>query len=109
MGQLFHAYLLRGEFIWNVHMPSSPSWFWRQLLNLRETFGPLFRFNIGLGSEVFFWHDIWCGDNRLVEQCDDNAKEEAHMVGLGFNAKVSQIIANGDGIGVLLLIHNSWS
>lgn len=43
------SYLLKGRNFWCVKMPSSPSWVWRKLLNLRPIVQPFIKYIVGNG------------------------------------------------------------
>jgi hypothetical protein len=58
--------------------------------NIREGWGTIcrhIRFQVGDGSKVRFWHDLWCGDMTLKDAfpilfgiaCAKDAPVEAHM------------------------------
>jgi hypothetical protein len=36
-----------------------------------ETFSKFVRYEVGDGSKVSFWHDVWCGDIPLKISCPD--------------------------------------
>jgi hypothetical protein len=37
---------------------------WKHIRRWWEKFN-FFRFEVGVGSKVSFWHDLWCGDSSL--------------------------------------------
>lgn len=50
---------LRNESFWSVHLPSSCSWSWRQLLKLRPQIQHAFQYNVGNGRKFLLWRDPW--------------------------------------------------
>ena len=57
--QWVKSYLLKGKSFWEVKMPSSPSWVWRKLLNLRPIVQPHIKIVIGNGKATSLWFDNW--------------------------------------------------
>jgi hypothetical protein len=41
---------------------------WKQIRRGWDKFRTLVRFEVGVGSQVSFWHNWWCGD-RSLKQC----------------------------------------
>ncbi|KAH7836205.1 hypothetical protein Vadar_033678 [Vaccinium darrowii] len=57
--QWVKSYLLKGRNFWEVKMPSSPSWVWRKLLNLRPLVQSHIKVIIGNGRSTSLWYDNW--------------------------------------------------
>lgn len=38
---------------------------WKHIRRGWDKFSKLIHFDVGVGSKVIFWHDIWCGDTPL--------------------------------------------
>lgn len=57
--QWVKSYLLKGRSLWHVNIPSSPSWTWRKLLQLRPLIQSFFQYQIGDGSTTSLWYDNW--------------------------------------------------
>jgi len=41
---------------------------WKHIRRGWDKFRNFVRFEVGVGSHVTFWHDLWCGD-RSLKQC----------------------------------------
>lgn len=65
--QWVKSYLLKGRSFWRVKVPSSPSWTWRKLLQLRPLIQPFIKYQIGDGSSISLWYDNWHPSGPLVE------------------------------------------
>jgi hypothetical protein len=66
--QWVKSYLLKGKSFWEVKMPSSPSWVWRKLLNLRPIVQPHIKIVIGNGKATSLWFDNWHPLGLLVRK-----------------------------------------
>ena len=40
---------------------------WKKLGCVEGEFSKFVRFEVGEGSRVWFWHEVWCGDHTLKE------------------------------------------
>ena len=40
---------------------------WRSIRQECETFSKNLQFEVGNGTRMKFWHDVWCGDCPLKE------------------------------------------
>jgi len=84
---------LRGRSFWQILIPQSCSWSWKQILKLRELAKRLLRFKVGDGSRIFLWLDVWHPDGCLLEKYGHRAVYDA---GSSLDAKLSTVIRNGD-------------
>lgn len=89
--QWVKSYLLKGKSFWRVKMPSSPSWTWRKLLQLRPIIQPLTQYRIGDGNTTSLWYDNWHPLGPLVEKF---GRRIIYDSGLAEDAKVSAILRN---------------
>ncbi|KAJ6897365.1 hypothetical protein NC651_023281 [Populus alba x Populus x berolinensis] len=51
--------LLRNRPFWFIPLPSSPSWSWRKILQIREGCRGWFISQVGNGAPTFLWYDYW--------------------------------------------------
>jgi hypothetical protein len=84
---------LRGRSFWQIPIPQSCSWNWKQHLKLRGLAKRFLRFKVGDGSKIFLWLDVWHPDGCLLDNYGHHAVYDA---GSSVNAKLSTIIHNGD-------------
>lgn len=84
--------LLRGKCFWEVKIPSDCSWTWRKLLKLREQASTISKYKIGSGDSTSLWFSNWHPQGPLVPRYGPRI---AYDAGLPINAKVSQVINNG--------------
>lgn len=56
---------LRGG--WCFHVPAGAFGvgLWKNVRKGLETFSGYTRFEVGDGTRISFWHDLWCGDMTL--------------------------------------------
>lgn len=70
-GSLWVAWMeknwLKGKSFWNVSIPTSCSWSWKKILNLRDVAKQFLRFKVGDGSKIFLWLDSWHPNGRLLD------------------------------------------
>ena len=50
---------LRGHSLWDISIPTSSSWTWRKVLQLRSIYRPLIKYLIGDGRHTSLWFDNW--------------------------------------------------
>ena len=82
--------LLRNRPFWSIPIPSSPSWSWRKILQIREECRGWFTSNIGNGFSTSLWYDYWLpGGKRLL---DLFPLQRLTSTGLSWNAKAKDII-----------------
>lgn len=87
--QWIKSYLLKGRSFWKVNIPSSPSWTWRKLLQLRPLIQPFIKYQIGDGSTISLWYDNWHPSGPLVEHFGSRVIYDS---GLADDAMVSSIL-----------------
>ncbi|KAH7866207.1 hypothetical protein Vadar_017075 [Vaccinium darrowii] len=87
--QWVKSYLLKGKSFWKIKIPSSPSWTWRKLLQLRPLIQPFIKYQIGDGSTVSLWYDNWHPSGPLAEHLSGCL---IYNSGLADDAKVSSIL-----------------
>jgi hypothetical protein len=82
--------LLRKRPFWYIPIPSSPSWSWRKILQIREECRGWFISHVGNGASTFLWYDFWLpGGHRLLDLIP---LRSLTSTGLSWNAKVEDII-----------------
>lgn len=91
--QWVKSYLLKSKSFWKVKIPSSPSWTWRKLLQLRPLIHPFILYEIGDGSSTFLWHDNWHPLGPLVARFGNRIIYDS---GLSDDAKVSTILSRSN-------------
>jgi hypothetical protein len=84
---------LRGRSFWQIPIPQSCSWCWKQLLKLRNLAKRFLSFKVGDGRNIFLWLDVWHPDGCLL---DSYGPRVIYDAGSSLNAKLSTIIRNGD-------------
>ncbi|KAL7224750.1 hypothetical protein ACSBR1_026103 [Camellia fascicularis] len=89
--QRVKSYLLKGQSLWRIKMPSDPSWVWRKILSLRPVIYPLILHKIGNGGDVFLWFDNWHPLGSLWARFGARV---VYDTAFGMDAKVSRIINN---------------
>lgn len=87
--QWVKSYLLKGKSFWKVKIPSSPSWTWRKLLQLRPLIQPFIKYKIGDGNSTSLWYDNWHPSGPLVGKYGNRIVYDS---GLTDDAKVSTIL-----------------
>lgn len=83
---------LRNESFWNLKIPSSCPWSWRQLLKLRPIIQHAFHYNIGNGSRFFLWKDPWHADGVLGAKYPNGPL----LTGLPKDVKIDRVITDGE-------------
>lgn len=89
-----HTVLLKGHNFWEVKAPAKSSWAWRKIMNSRQWCKGLFRSKIGDGKGTSLWFDYWLPDGKNLY--DSFPAGILASTGLGWNAKVKDIIRNGE-------------
>ena len=82
---------------------------WREKLKLMVMFDTLIvhqQFQIGDGTRVKFWHDVWCGDNPL-SMCFPNLFKINNMI-RRLMWPISCSFLMGFFLGLGILARNSW-
>ncbi|KAJ6385146.1 hypothetical protein OIU77_028362 [Salix suchowensis] len=85
-----HTVRLRGRSFWNVQIPNSCSWSWRQILHARNWCKHHIRWCIGNGESSFLWQDNWLPSGSEIGNII-SPRQLAHT-GLSWNAKVAEIV-----------------
>ncbi|XP_039167699.1 uncharacterized protein LOC120293017 [Eucalyptus grandis] len=60
-----HSNFLKKDNFWIASTPSTCSWAWKKILQLRTEFRSCFAWKIGNGFSVSLWHDQWLADGPL--------------------------------------------
>ncbi|KAL7251523.1 hypothetical protein ACSBR1_013373 [Camellia fascicularis] len=89
--QWVKSYLLKGQSLWRVKMPSDPSWVWRKILSLHPVIYPFILHKIGNGGDVFLWFDNWHPLGSLWVRFGARV---VYDTAFGMDAKVSRIVNN---------------
>lgn len=85
--------LLKDRSLWEIKIPSRPSWSWRKILQSRDWCRGDFQAQLGNGNRTFMWHDYWLpGSARISDSIDPRI---LRRTSIGWNAKVSEAINNG--------------
>lgn len=93
-GMWIHTYLLKGQSIWQIQIPSKPTWVWRKILQSREWCRGDFTAKIGNGRHTSLWHDYWLpGGQRISDLVSPRLLSHT---GLRWQATVADVIHNGD-------------
>jgi hypothetical protein len=59
---------LKGRSFWQISIPQSCSWSWKQILKLREVAKRFLKFKVGDGNRIFLWLDDWHPDGCLLDK-----------------------------------------
>ncbi|XP_062162012.1 uncharacterized mitochondrial protein AtMg00310-like [Alnus glutinosa] len=84
---------LKGRSFWQIPVPQSCSWSWKQILKLREVAKRFLKFKVGDGNRIFLWLDDWQLDGCLLDKYGYRVVYDA---GSSIDAKLSTIICNGE-------------
>jgi hypothetical protein len=84
---------LKGRSFWEISIPKSCSWSWKQLLKLRDIAKEFLRFKVGDGTQIFLWLDCWHPDGYLMDRYGFRPVYDA---GSCIDAKLSSIIKRGE-------------
>lgn len=87
--QWVKSYLLKGKSLWEVKIPSNPSWVWRKILSLRSVVHHHIKVSIGNGKTASLWHDNWTNLGSLANRYGTRVMYDS---GLSKDATVSVII-----------------
>lgn len=72
VGSLWVAWVdtnwLKGRSFWQIPIPQSCSWSWKQILKLREVAKRFLKFKVGDGNRLFLWLDDWHPDGCLLDK-----------------------------------------
>jgi len=82
--------LLRNRSLWQINIPSTPSWSWRKILQAREDCRGWFLSCIGNGFSTSLWFDYWLPEGKRL--IDILPLRRLTSTGLSWNARVSDII-----------------
>ena len=82
--------ILKGRSIWSINVPSNPSPTWRKILQCRELCRGLITTRIGDSAAPSLWYDYLLPQGQRI--CDLLSHRIMATSGLGWNAKVSNII-----------------
>ncbi|XP_013633333.1 PREDICTED: uncharacterized protein LOC106339050 [Brassica oleracea var. oleracea] len=86
-------YSLSQKCFWAVEETQHDSWMWKRLLKLRPVALLFLRVNLGNGSKIKFWYDIWTPLGQLIVHIGENGPRNTRIP---INAIVSQA-ANATG------------
>ena len=81
-------YLRQGS-LWNAKVPTSCSWSWRKILQLRERIRPLIKHKVGDGAATFLWHDSWNSVGPLLPYYGERILYDS---AIHCNARVAEVI-----------------
>ena len=81
-------YLRQGS-LWNAKVPTSCSWSWRKILQLRERIRPLIKHKVGDGAATFLWHDFWNPVGPLLPYVGERILYDS---AIHCNARVAEVI-----------------
>ena len=82
--------ILKGRSIWSINVPSNPSPTWKKILQCHELCRGLITTWIGDGAAPSLWYDYLLPQEQWI--CDLLSHRILATSGLGWNAKVSNII-----------------
>ena len=69
--------------------PTSCSWSWRKILQLRERIRPLIKHKVGDGAATFLWHDFWNPVSPLLPYYGERILYDS---AIHCNARVAEVI-----------------
>ena len=81
-------YLRQGS-LWNAKVPTSCSWSWRKILQLRGRIRPLIKHKVGDGATTFLWHDFWNSVGPLLPYYGERILYDS---AIHCNARVAEVI-----------------
>ncbi|KAG5561125.1 hypothetical protein RHGRI_004212 [Rhododendron griersonianum] len=84
-----YLYTIKNQCLWSMNIPSSWSWTWRKLLQLRPKVRSLVRYIIGDRSSTYLWHDNWHHAGPLLDYFGHHFQL---VFGIPMGAKVSCLI-----------------
>ncbi|GJR51951.1 hypothetical protein Tco_1402472 [Tanacetum coccineum] len=84
---------LKGRSVWDIDIDKNDSWFWNNLMSLRDKVRPHFIHRIGNGQEITIWYDTWHERGPLRNIISGSSIYEAN---LHSQMKVAEIIHNGE-------------
>lgn len=67
---------------------------WKYIGSGWERFSKFFRFVIGRGHDIYFWHDVWCCERVLKE-----ALPLIYQISTDKEAVVADLLVFSNGIG----------
>lgn len=67
-----NTYRLKGGCVWNLVVPNSTSWSWKQIMKLRDKICDYVGFKIGNGRGCFIWFDRWHSNGPLSKLISHN-------------------------------------
>ena len=73
------ANLLRGRSLWDISIPSSSSWTWKKILQIRPIFCPLIKHYIGDGQLTSLWFDNWLPSGPIHQTMGDRVIYDAGL------------------------------
>ena len=79
--------------MWQVSIPTNPSWSWRKILQTREWCRGKFLTCIGNGKNTSLWHDYWLPQGQHLS--DLLTPRQIASTGLHWQATVSAAISHG--------------
>jgi hypothetical protein len=83
----------KSKSFWQISIPNSCSWSWKQLLKLRDVAKKFLSFKVGEGTLIFMWLDCWHSYGYLLDRYGFRPVYEA---GSCVDAKLSSIIQGGE-------------
>ncbi|GJW61438.1 hypothetical protein Tco_0110773 [Tanacetum coccineum] len=84
---------LKGRSVWDIDIDKNDSWFWNNLMSLRDKVRPHFIHRIGNGQEITIWYDTWHERGPLRNIISRSSIYEANLQS---QMKVAEIIHNGE-------------
>ena len=89
-----HQYLIEGKCLWTIKIPQDCTLGWRSILKIRQEARQLVNFEVGYGSKIFLWYDIWHPNGVLFHNYGNSIIYDA---GSQFEAKVSSFLRRSSG------------
>lgn len=86
-----NAKYFRGTSFWDVLIPKTAPWGWKNILVLRLIAMPHIKLLVGNGHQIKFWTDPWVNGGRLKDCHGDRA---VYDLGVGPDINVPQFIQN---------------
>jgi hypothetical protein len=78
---------------WNMEVPNTCSWIWRNILKLRLRFLPMIRLKLSADSHCKFWSMPWLGNGVVLDHLF--TYQQKLQSGIGDNAKAIDHIVEG--------------
>lgn len=62
-----NRYLKGNKNFWAVLPNQSDADTWKEMLRIRNDILPYLNYALGMGFDISFWFDSWCGKGRLID------------------------------------------